>query len=53
MKCSLKLKGGLGVVSILVLMDLAHELNNNCGDGEGDEVSILVLMDLAHEFGKT
>jgi len=38
------------VVSILVLMDLARELNRCGHDGVYSYVSILVLMDLAREL---
>ena len=37
-------------VSILVLMDLAHEFARRLSCLGGRGVSILVLMDLAHEF---
>ena len=36
-------------VSILVLVDLAHELVFVWGFADGVPVSILVLVDLAHE----
>jgi len=37
-------------VSILVLMDLAHELDSAKRNFKKGKVSILVLMDLAHEY---
>ena len=38
------------LVSILVLVDLAHEFIKVSRSRNGDTVSILVLVDLAHEY---
>ena len=38
------------IVSILVLVDLAHEFHINLSAYLSISVSILVLVDLAHEF---
>ncbi len=43
---------GLSIVSILVLMDLAHEFPGLAQATDVEKVSILVLMDLAHESSK-